>query len=304
MLQENPPQKTNRKYKDSFFRHLFTEDISRLQELFQAASGKPPGQIELVDAWEPFFSEIRNDIVFLTENRLVVFFEHQSTWSDNLPLRFLWYASHHYRKHTDPKAPYRKKRILLPTPEFYLFYNGKDKMPERFEIRLSDSFQVPGCSLELLVTVFNVNYDAGCEIFQRSVAMTGYSRFVAKIRELETQGMSRDNAIQMAIEWCIRHDVLTEYMKKHGRWVKEMFTFEYDAELAKAAARDDGYEEGLAEGETRGEARGEARGRAEGESRLSRLMSLLLRSGKNDEATAAVENAEMRKKLYEKYGIA
>ena len=232
MLQENPPQKTNRKYKDSFFRHLFTEDISRLQELFQAASGKPPGQIELVDAWEPFFSEIR----------------------------------------------------------------------------LSDSFQVPGCSLELLVTVFNVNYDAGCEIFQRSVAMTGYSRFVAKIRELETQGMSRDNAIQTAIEWCIRHDVLTEYMKKHGRWVKEMFTFEYDAELAKAAARDDGYEEGLAVGEARGEARGraegEAWGRAEGESRLSRLMSLLLRSGKNDEATAAVENAETRKKLYEKYGIA
>ena len=87
-----------------------------------------------------------------------------------------------------------------------------------------------------------------------------------------------------------------------------MFTFEYDAELAKAAARDDGYEEGLAVGEARGEARGraegEAWGRAEGESRLSRLMSLLLRSGKNDEATAAVENAETRKKLYEKYGIA
>ena len=74
----------------------------------------------------------------------------------------------------------------LPTPEFYLFYNGKDRMPERFEIRLSDSFQSSGGSLELLVTVINVNYDPGSEIFRRSVAMTGYSRFVAKIRELET----------------------------------------------------------------------------------------------------------------------
>ena len=45
-------------------------------------------------------------------------------------------------------------------------------------------------------------------------------------------------------------------------------------------------------------------GRAEGESRLSRLISLLLKSGKTDEAMAAMESEEIRKQLYAKYGIA
>lgn len=54
--------------------------------------------------------------------------------------------------------------------------------------------------------------------------------------------------------------------------------------------------------EERDEAREE--GRAEGENSLSRLMSILLRSGKTDEAIAATENETIRKQLYEKYGIA
>ena len=49
---------------------------------------------------------------------------------------------------------------------------------------------------------------------------------------------------------------------------------------------------------------GRAKGRAEGESRLSRLISLLLKSGKTDEAMAATESEEIRKQLYAKYGIA
>ena len=49
---------------------------------------------------------------------------------------------------------------------------------------------------------------------------------------------------------------------------------------------------------------GRAKGRAEGESRLSRLISLLLKSGKTDEAMAAMESEEIRKQLYAKYGIA
>ena len=53
--------------------------------------------------------------------------------------------------------------------------------------------------------------------------------------------------------------------------------------------------------EERDEAREE--GRAEGESRLSRLISLLLKSGKTDEAMAATESEEIRKQLYAKYGL-
>ena len=42
----------------------------------------------------------------------------------------------------------------------------------------------------------------------------------------------------------------------------------------------------------------------EGESRLARLMSLLLKSGKTEEAAAASESEQLREELYKKYGIA
>ena len=69
---------------------------------------------------------------------------------------------------------------------------------------------------------------------------------------------------------------------------------------------------GEAKGEAKGEARGKAKGKAEGiaegiakgEGRLSRLISLLVKSGKTDEIVAATENEEIRKELYAKYGIA
>lgn len=48
---------------------------------------------------------------------------------------------------------------------------------------------------------------------------------------------------------------------------------------------------------------GRAEGRAEGEGRLSRLISLLLKNGKNDEIATAVEDAEARQRLYAEYGI-
>ena len=51
----------------------------------------------------------------------------------------------------------------------------------------------------------------------------------------------------------------------------------------------------------RAEARAE--GHAEAESKMGRLISYLLRNGKNDEATLAAENEAKRHELYLQYGI-
>ena len=48
---------------------------------------------------------------------------------------------------------------------------------------------------------------------------------------------------------------------------------------------------------------GEKRGEKRGESRVTHLMALLLDDGKIEEAREASKNAEVRKKLFAKYGI-
>ena len=46
-----------------------------------------------------FDNEKRNDVSFLYKDKLVVMIEHQSTISENMPLRMLLYIAKYYDKH-------------------------------------------------------------------------------------------------------------------------------------------------------------------------------------------------------------
>ena len=49
---------------------------------------------------------------------------------------------------------------MIPAPEFYVFYNGKEDRPLMEILKLSDSFvkKCDAIDLEVNVTVINVNY--------------------------------------------------------------------------------------------------------------------------------------------------
>ena len=63
------------------------------------------------------------------------------------------------------------------------------------------------------------------------------------------------------------------------------------------------YRSGLQAAALEGEKRGEKRGEKCGESRVTRLMSLLLEDGKIEDAREATKSEEFRKKLFLQYGI-
>ena len=65
-----------------------------------------------------------------------------------------------------------------------------------------------------------------------------------------------------------------------------------------------GFEKGKLEGELKGKIEGKIEGNREGESRLARLISLLLKSGKSDDIAAVAEDETRRQELYRQYGIA
>jgi hypothetical protein len=87
----------------------------------------------------------RNDVAFLMEDRLVVLMEHQSTVCENMPVRLLIYVGRIYEKWLNAnekirKAVYGTQLLKIPTPEFYVFYNGKTEFPKRKDLKLSDAF--------------------------------------------------------------------------------------------------------------------------------------------------------------------
>lgn len=68
-------------------------------------------------------------------------------------------------------------------------------------------------------------------------------------------------------------------------------------------ARREGREEGLEEGRKEGRREGRKEGQEEGETRLGKLISILLAQGKFEDARLVSTDTEARAMLYQKYGI-
>ena len=87
-------KKANRLYKSHLFVMIF-EDKEKLLELYNAVSGndyRDPELLEINTLENAIYMSMKNDISFLIDARLSLY-EHQSTYSPNLPLRFLFYLS-------------------------------------------------------------------------------------------------------------------------------------------------------------------------------------------------------------------
>lgn len=152
-----------RQYQDTVFRAYFN-DADRLRELAGALHGRTyaaSDPVKIVTLEGTFLSQVKNDISFLLAGRYLVFIEHQSTPNENMPLRCLYYVCEQLREEIDSSLLYRNRSVLLPAPEFHVFYTGTKELPEEFVMRLSDAYRREGeekIHLELLVTVHNIVY--------------------------------------------------------------------------------------------------------------------------------------------------
>ncbi|MDR0515708.1 MAG: Rpn family recombination-promoting nuclease/putative transposase, partial [Fibromonadaceae bacterium] len=183
-----------RKFKDSVFTSLFS-DKKRLLELYNAIEGtsyKDPNLININTLHGVLFPDRQNDISFTIGDKLVVLIEHQSSINENMPLRFLMYVSKIYEIITKPKDVYKQSLIKIPRPEFIVLYNGIEKYPKEKILKLSTAYEEGGKektpALELSVRVLNINKGHNPNLERKSKSLAGYSAFVAKVRELQSQG--------------------------------------------------------------------------------------------------------------------
>ena len=249
---------------------------------------------------------VRNDASFFINNYLNLY-EHQSTYSPNVPLRFLIYLTDLLKNTIGKRDLYGRKRVQIATPHFAVLYNGTEKRPEKEVLKLSDAFinRTDTPEIELTVTVYNINPNNNTQLLEKSEVLRSYMIFVNRVREnLEHQKKIAQNApeydeaayeeelevaINEAIDYCVKHHIMEEFFRENRNEVtKSMvldYTWERREELIRAEEYEDGKREGLeigrAEGEKRGRAEGERRGRAEGERERDRfLINRWLQKGK------------------------
>ena len=157
----------NRTYKSTVFTMLYA-DKSNLLDLYNAMAGThyaDPELLEINTLENAIYMTIKNDVSFLIDGRLSLY-EHQSTSNPNLPLRFLLYISHLYSRMTKDENLYGTAKVRIPAPEFVVFYNGREQMPERDILKLSDLFMVNDrpIKLELEAVVLNISGENNREL--------------------------------------------------------------------------------------------------------------------------------------------
>ena len=90
--------KIDKKYKDRLFRLIF-QDKKDLLELYNAINNSDytnPEDLTITTIEDVVYMGMKNDLSFLIDDVLNLY-EHQSSFSPNLPLRGLFYFSSLYR---------------------------------------------------------------------------------------------------------------------------------------------------------------------------------------------------------------
>ena len=238
--------KSNRLYKSRLFVMLF-EDKKNLLELYNAVSGKhyeEPELLKINTLDNAIYMSMRNDLSFLIDARLSLY-EHQSTYSPNLPLRFLFYLSDLLSGITRDENLYGKKKVKIPTPRFLVFYNGEAPQSDSKVLKLSDLYETEETDhkLELEVLMLNINAGHNPELMAASHTLWEYAQYTARVRKYAGE-MSVSEAVDRAIAECIHENILKEFLEKYQAEAKNVSIYEYDEERHLRQEREAAWEEG------------------------------------------------------------
>ena len=247
-------EKENREHKDSLFVDLFYQDETAKKNLLSLYNAlhdtnyEDETIIRKVKIDDVLYKNFKNDISCEVNGQVLVFGEHMSTINRNMPLRCLMYVGRAYEQLVDSKARYRTTLVKIPTPEFYVFYNGEKEQPLEQVLTLSDAFMNPvgENSVELKVKVININSDKAHGILDKCGILKEYSQFISTVRKYSDE----EGAIKKAIKECIEKGILADYLKRKGSEVENMLIAEYSYEEDMQVKLQEGIWQGRREGIT------------------------------------------------------
>ena len=244
-----------REHKDRLFCDLFSDKKNALS-LFNAINGTNYTDIdalEIVTLKDVLYLTMHNDLAVCFHS-LLGLFEQQSTINPNMPLRGLLYFAREYEGWlaAHEKDIYSKTLIKIPTPQYYILYNGTEKAAERITYRLSDAFSVPTEGYEWTAHMLNINPGCNPELLAQCEPLRGYVTLISLIRQEQAKGKQLTEAVREAIDTCIRQGILKDYLIKHEAEVTAMILTEYNEKLREKTLHEEGLKQGREEGREEG----------------------------------------------------
>ena len=275
----------NREYRDRLFKFIFGNPGNRewTLSLYNAVNGtsyKSAEDISYTTVEDAVYMNMKNDVSFLVANTMS-FYEQQSTYNPNMPMRFLIYSGMVYAKfieQTDTYHQYSSQQQKAPTPKCICFYNGRTDKEDRITLSLRESFDA-AADIEVKVTMLNINFGHNKKLLEACKPLEEYAWFVANVSERQKELNSLEAAIDSVIDEMPEGFVIKAFLAANRAEVKRMCITEYN------------------------EARTLAEEREEGEKRTLDLIARLIDMGRINDIPRVVSDFEFRNKLYKELGI-
>ena len=249
--------KANPKYKDRLFCLIFGDENNKqnIISLYNALNGTKYSEdegVEVTTIHDVIYINMKNDVSFIVDSHMSLF-EQQSSVNPNMPLRGLMYFGNLYDSYVESKGLniYGSKLVKIPTPQYYVLYNGKTEAPAMSELKLSDAFvkESPKGKFEWTAVFVNLNRGKNDALLEQCRPLAEYMFLINCIRENEAKGMQIEDAIDTAVQYCISCNVLKEFLIAHRAEVVSVCLTEFNEKVFVASIREEGVEEGIALGE-------------------------------------------------------
>ena len=296
--------KTNREYKDRLFKFIFGNPENKewtlsLYNAINNTSYSNADDIQITTIQDAVYMKMKNDVSFLVNN-IMNFYEQQSTFNPNMPMRFLIYSGMIYSKYIENTKEYHEFSSVqqkAPAPQCICFYNGTSDKDDRMILKLSDDFEPDSRSdIEVYVTMININHGHNKNLLETCKPLEEYSWFVDRVRVLQKEKTTLEECVDIALSELpddshikpfllankaeVKRMCITEYNEKRtldqkieegivigekrGIEIGEKIGIEKGIEKGREEGRTEGIAEGRAEGKEEGRAEGREEGRAEG----------------------------------------
>lgn len=158
------------------------------------------------------------------------------------------------------------------------------KMPEQSVLRLSDAYESKSedLDLELKIRFVNINPGYNEEMIERSPTLYQYVKFVDTARKYQ-QEMPFPEAVEKAIDECIKKGILAEFLRKNRAEVLRVSIFEYDEEEHMRQEREESRQEGFEQ--------------------MGELIVKLNQLGRQDDILKVATDAKFREELLEEFHL-
>ncbi len=103
--------------------------------------------------------------------------------------------------------------------------------------------------------------------------------------------MDIEKAAKSAVDSCIEDHIMEDFLRKERAGVINMHILDFNEELHNKSLKEEGFEDGI------------ERGIEKGETKLSRLVLILSKDGRNEDITRVASDEEYRKALYKEFNI-